>query len=206
MARQIPSFLTGANAKIKINGQVMAFATDIAYNITVTHGSPRVLGRYEVEENQPLKYDVKGSFSILRYVASPGILATTVTNPNNNGFAGAINFGTSGGIADASNKGSGIGSYTDVSDPLEASITNGGAVGSLDPGKLYRALSFTIEIWQKTVDGDCAVARFRNCRISQADMDLSKKKNARQTFQFLAQYADEDTFVTNESGTGQQYS
>jgi hypothetical protein len=188
MAGQIPSFLTGANAKIKVNGVVLAFVTDVSYRVSVGHSSPRVLGRYEVEEHQPLTYDVSGSFTLVRYINAPGI-----TEVNGKG-----------GIADASEtKGNGPGSWA----AEETAFNSAGARGSFDPGKLHRAISFDIEIYQKTLDGENhAVSRFRNCRINNSEFRISKKTNAIQSFTFVAQYADEDTFVTNESGVGQQYS
>jgi hypothetical protein len=219
MAKQIPAFLTGANAKIKVNDVVLAFATDISYAISINHVSPRVLGRYEVEEHQPVRYDVKGSFTVIRYTDAPGIKSfqptqTITTNPadNPNPQPGQLAIPSQqivaagspqGGIKDANkDKGNGIGSWEKNGDIF----TSGGAVGSLDPSKFHRAMSFDIEIWQKTGDGDHAIARFRNCRISHTGFKLTKKSEARQVFEFIAQYGDEDTFVTGESGVGQQYS
>lgn len=225
MAATIPSFLTGANAKIKINDVVMAFATDIQYSIAVAHASPRVLGRYEVEEHQPLKYDVRGSFTIIRYTDAPGINAFQPTKtteelvlPTGNGIAGQVLAphvvktttavgGPVGGISDANPSGNGIGKWQKEAGGVFGDIfTGAGATGSLDPSKMHRALGFEIEIHQKTGDGTRSIARFRGCRITTTNFRIDKKSVAKQSFEFIAQYGDEDSFITGESGVGQQFS
>lgn len=225
MAATIPSFLTGANAKIKINDVVMAFATDIQYSIAVAHASPRVLGRYEVEEHQPLKYDVRGSFTIIRYTDAPGIKTFQPTKtteelvfPGGSPVAGTlaiphvIKTTTTAGspvttIGDASPNGNGIGKWQKGAGGVFGDIfTGAGATGSLDPSKMHRALGFEIEIHQKTGDGTRAIARFRGCRVTTTTFRIDKKSVAKQSFEFIAQYGDEDSFVTGESGVGQQFS
>ncbi len=49
----VPFFLSGANAKILIGGKTVAYATDVTYSISVKHGAPRLLGKFEVESIQP---------------------------------------------------------------------------------------------------------------------------------------------------------
>lgn len=184
MSKKIPTFLTGANAKIKVNGRTIALATSVSYNIDVNHASPRVLGRYEVEEHQPLTYDVSGSFSIIRYVGGPGHDALKDTNNEGNGIG---YWGTT-----SRNKG-------------EQLLTNGSVNGSFDPSKMHRPIGFEIEIYQKTTDGSYAVARFRGVRISSTSFNMQKKSAAAQSFEFKAQYADEDSFGAAISGVGQQF-
>lgn len=183
MSRKIPAFLTGANAKIKVNGVTIALATSVSYNIDVNHVSPRVLGRYEVEEHQPVTYDVSGSFSIIRYVGSNGQKL----------------------IEDTNNDGNSIGYWNGRGSQAEQFLTNGGVNGSFDPSKMHRALGFEIEIYQKTTDGNHAVARFRGVRISSTSFNMQKKSAAAQSFEFKAQYADEDGFGAAISGVGQQF-
>jgi hypothetical protein len=60
-------FVTGARAKIKIGGQTMGYAADVAYNITVATIPIETMGKYEVHSNEPVSYTVDGSFSIVRY-------------------------------------------------------------------------------------------------------------------------------------------
>lgn len=49
------------------------------------------------------------------------------------------------------------------------------------------------------------VANIRNCRITQADFSINKKGVATQRFNFVALYVDEDSFVADFSGVGQQF-
>ena len=69
MAGKVPFFLTGGNAKIKVNGVTLAFCTDLSYRIEVKHADPRILGMYEGHSIEPLSYRVSGSFTVIRYAA-----------------------------------------------------------------------------------------------------------------------------------------
>src|ERR1051325_3342415 len=62
-----PFFITGANAKIKLNGKTLAFCTDLAYSVQILTQTPKVLGMYEGSSVEPLGYQVSGSFTIIRY-------------------------------------------------------------------------------------------------------------------------------------------
>src|ERR1019366_172063 len=122
---------------------------------TVKHASPRVLGRYEVEVVEPLSYDVTGSFTIIRYAR--GL----------KGFLGATNTPT-----DATNDGSGIGSYGSGS----FGATIGSALGlptadgqfdgkpneSFVPARMFQSKMFNIEIRQKVIGQAGAAKGFLN--------------------------------------------
>jgi len=76
MAGQIPQFLTGAQATIKlVNGTgitFLAYCTDLSYNVSVQHIPVEALGQFEVYSNEPVSYSVNGSFSIIRYKVGAG--------------------------------------------------------------------------------------------------------------------------------------
>ena len=230
-----PFFLTGANAKIVLNNQTVAFATNVSYRITVRHASPRVLGRYEVEAHEPLTYDVEGSLTVIRY---------------SRGFKSL-----GGAPADTEQKGNGIGSY--------GSQTIGGLVGSaiglpsadgqfdgradeaFNPSRFFQSKMFNIEIRQKipteshnsttarnlantltggaanvltglvtgaaqgttnTGDTEASIILLRDCRMEVLDFKLTKRGVAEQTFTFKARYADDDTYIARKSGVGQELS
>jgi len=90
MAGVRPFFVTGANAKLKLNGKTMAFLTDFQCSVQIAHQTPHVLGVYEGVSVEPLSYNVNGMFSIIRYVhnaheniggvAPPGIAANDAGN------------------------------------------------------------------------------------------------------------------------------
>ena len=195
MANSRPIFLTGANAKIKVNGRTMAYCTDISYTIQVMHQTPKVLGMYEGSSVEPLGYNVSGSFRLIRYMRNAR------DNISEN--------------VSIKNSGNGVGSWGGSSEKkgfTKDNIQSGArAEESLSPGDLENAAAFDIEIYQKLYGAqtdstdNLGVARIRNCRIVQAEFTLSKKSAAIQTFNFVALYADEDTFQADFSGRGQQF-
>lgn len=191
MAGKQPFFLTGANAKIKVNGVTLAFATNLSYSVRVEHATPTVLGMYEPSSIEPLSYMVTGQFTVIRYVAD---------------IAGKVK-----GISNVSDKGNGIGAWGskgNLSNPLNRIFdsTDGRAYESFDPSKLEVASRFSIEVFQKVSGGTQAVSRIRDARITQSDFTISQKAAATQTFNFTALYLDEDSFLADFSGTGQQFS
>ena len=197
-----PFFLTGANAKIKINNQTLAYCTNLSYSVKVNHATPRVLGMYEATSIEPLSYIVTGSFTVIRYIAD--VKGQTGTSPNgvNEGGNGVGNMGPDG-----------LGKR--LSAGFSLSGTDGRTYDNLNPGKLDKSTGFEIYVYQKletstNTEGDKirgvqSVARIRDARITQADFSLSKNTAASQTFQFTAVYADEDSFKADASGRGEQF-
>lgn len=195
MANLRPFFINGANAKVKVNGKTLAFCTDLSYSIQVLTQTPKILGMYEGSSVEPLGYTVSGSFSVIRYAkdaaANVGGKIPAHIAPNDAGN-GIGNWGAAWG--------GGLGSFFAAN-----GIGNDGRPNEdLDPSKLQNATTFDIQVYQKTDGGDLGVANIRNVRITQADFQLSKKGVAQQRFNFVALYIDEDSFVADFSGIGQQ--
>lgn len=222
-----PFFLTGASAKIKLNGKTMAFCTDVQYSIDIIHQTPKILGMYEGSSVEPLGYSVSGSFTVIRYAkdAVSAIGNSPANIARNDAGNGAGNWGgVWGGTAGDILARNGVGN-------------DGRANEALDPSKFANGTTFDIEIYQKVRQqsqnnqGDAQFARFlsrvasaaqggtggggptdaigvakiRNARITRADFRLSKKGQAIQTFNFTALYVDEDSFVADYSGKGQHF-
>lgn len=187
MAGKKPFFITGATAKIKVNDLNLAFCTNVSYSVTVNHATPRVLGMYEPTSVEPTSYLVTGSFSIIRYAAD----AESKIKSN---------------IPGVTNKGNGIGSWTDEkSTDLNFLSKDGRVHENLNPRKLDRATGFEIYIYQKIAGGQISIAKIREARITKADFSMSKNSPATQNFQFTALYVDEDSFLADFSGVGQQF-
>jgi hypothetical protein len=221
-----PFFITGANAKIKLNGKTMAFCTDFSYSVQVITKTPKVLGMYEGTSVEPLGYNVSGSFTVIRYAkdavsnigSSPNNIAT------NDAGNGVGNWGSQWGgtLGDFLSR-NGVGN-------------DGRANEALNPSKFGNGVTFDIQVYQKiptagnnsqaveaqigrtiqeiqgALTGNnleqndvLGVANIRGCRISQADFSITKKGAAMQKFNFVALYVDEDSFVADFSGTGQQF-
>ena len=190
-----PFFVSGALAKIKLNGKTMAFCTDFSYSVEVAHGLPILLGNYEPTNIEPLSYKVSGSFTVIRYVAD---IASVYTNA---GIAVPAGVSTTGNGVGAWGKNTG----TSVGGVISGTLTDGQANKSLDPSTFDSAVKFDIQVYQKLPNGDMyAVSQLRGVRITRADMSVSKRMPATQRFNFAALYADEDSFTANASGQGQQ--
>lgn len=230
-----PFFITGANAKIKLNGNTLAFCTDLSYSVEILHQTPKVLGMYEGSSVEPLGYTVTGSFTVIRYAKD--IKAAVKGRPPK----GVAENDAGNGVGNWGNAWGGLGSSL-----LEAAgVGNGGrADEAMNPAKFAAGTTFDIQIYQKidtrgggSVSGpgpvDSAigsvttflqggtnsdggggsgpntdfvgVANIRNCRITRADFNISKKSPAIQRFTFTALYVDEDSFVADFSGNGQQF-
>jgi hypothetical protein len=228
-----PFFITGANAKIKLNGKTLAFCTDLSYSIQVITQTPKVLGMYEGSSVEPLGYNVSGSFTVIRY-AKDAKAATgkksprdTATNDAGNGVG---NWGSAWGNGLFNGAAASLGLGND-----------GRANEALDPSRFNQGTTFDIQVYQKVpvksptnngaldqaagavqgiadfLGGEQAggftasnteivgVANIRNCRITQADFQLTKKGVAVQKFNFVALYVDEDSFVADFSGQGQHF-
>ena len=187
-----PFFLTGANAKIKVNNLTLAYCTNLSYSVQVNHATPRVLGMYEPTSVEPLSYIVTGSFTVVRYVAE-------VKNNTKGKKPKGVDEG-----------GNGIGNWGPdglskrLASGLSTKATDGRAYDNLNPSKLDKATGFEIYVFQKLHDGDLqSVARIRDARITRADFNIGTRAPATQTFQFTAVYADEDSFLADFSGQGQ---
>lgn len=183
-----PFFLTGANAKIRVNNRTLAFCTDLSYSVKMNHVAPKILGMYEPHSVEPLSYEVSGSFTIVRYMRN-------ATETNNSKKPKGVSI-----------LGNGVGSLG-AQDVITGSIDSGNdgqAHLGMNPGKFANSIMFDIEVYQKTACGDLlAASRIRNCRFIQSDFKMTKRGAAIQTFQFIATYADEDSFIADFSGVGQ---
>lgn len=229
MAGTLPTFITGATAKIKLNGKTMAFCQDFQCSIQILTQTPKVLGKYEGDSVEPLGYLVSGSFTVIRYAkgireAIGGHVPNGLTE--NDAGNGVGNWGTQwGGSPGDFLARNGIGN-------------DGRAHEALDPSKFSNGTTFDIQIYQKVpvvqrnlftqianelqnlqsnnlniLEGGTnsgpgertsvdylGVMNIRKCRITRADFGIQKRGPATERFDFVALYADGDSFVANSSG------
>lgn len=190
-----PFFITGANAKIKLNGKTLAFCTDLTYSVSINTQTPKVLGVYEGTSVEPLGYSVAGGFTIIRYAkdarTSIGGKAPQGVAPDDAGN-GVGNWGKAWNGQGSTAGRLGLGN-------------DGRADEALDPSRFAAGTTFDIQVYQKTPTGEIGVANIRNVRIVSSNFSLSKKGVAVQRFEFAALYVDEDSFVADFSGKGQQF-
>lgn len=85
MAGIKPGFITGANARVKLDGKTLAYCTDLNYTLDVATIPIEVIGTYEVKSYEPIAYSVNGSFSVIRYTSKDsanGVMGAAATgNP-----------------------------------------------------------------------------------------------------------------------------
>ena len=181
MSGQKPSFLTGANAKIKIGAITIAYAQDTSYRVSVATIPIEVMGRYEVISHEPIAYAVEGSLSVIRYTKD----ATGV------GAAGT----TTSGITAAT--GNGIGHWA-ITDSQKGSA-------SFNPRELLVSQTFDLEIFQKNgLDGDNEVlssaVKLIDCRFTSKGGSINKRGVLTEQYSFNAILAQDDSFVVARSG------
>jgi hypothetical protein len=194
MAGLRPFFLTGANAKIVINGKTLAYCSDFSCQVQVMHQTPKVLGMYEGVSVEPLSYNVAGGFNVIKYVK--GAIDATGSSPNGvdaNGD-GVGNWGNRWGNGVLRNLG------------VPFAGNDGRADEALDPSKYSQGTSFDIVVYQKTPSGDIGVYNIRSARITAMSFNVSKTSPGVDTYQFVALYVDGDNFVADPSGQGQNTS
>jgi hypothetical protein len=229
MAGTKPTFITGANAKIRLNGKTLAFCQDFSCSVQILTKTPKVLGKYEGDSVEPLGYVVSGSFTVVRY--AKGIKKTLGDGHFPHGLAendagnGVGNWGTAWGgkLGDLLSR-NGVGN-------------DGRAHEALDPSKFSGGTTFDIQVYQKVQVGPATsgnvletatgilegaplplldssgpgydgrdnrvdylgVLNIRRARITQADFSISKRSPGVERFNFVALYVDGDGFVADAS-------
>jgi hypothetical protein len=150
---------------------------------------------YEPTSVEPLSYLVTGSFSIVKYTAgAKDSIKGKKPHEVNNGGNGIGNWGPDGLLQR-------------IKAGFNFSAPDGRAYDNLNPIKLEKATGFEIMVYQKLPGGgQQSVAKIREARITRSDFNIGLKKAATQTFTFTALYVDEDSFIADFSGSGQQFS
>lgn len=177
MAQMKPGFVTGANAKIKMFGKTIAYCSDVSYNVVVQTIPIESIGKYEVHSNEPVAYSVDGGFSIIRYTKNATASA-----------AGGV-------IKDAADgKGNAPESMEDGA--------NGNAGQHLDPAQLLDSQTFDLEIHEKRANGDSALYRVSDCRITRRGMSLNKRGVVVDNYAFVGILATDEDIATKVGNSG----
>ena len=178
MAGKKPSFVTGANAKIKAGTLTVAYAQDVSYNTTVTTIPIERMGAYEVVTNEPVAYFVEGTLSVIRY--------TQIAQAN--------------GMEGAAAGGNGVGNWN-------MGAGNGGTGSQhVNPGALLASETFDLEVFQKSTDAAGAAAapqltvKVRDCRFTRKGGAINKRGVLVEQFSFNAILIDDDSFAASPSG------
>jgi len=178
MASKVPSFITGATAKIKAGGLTFAYAQDVSYRVSVDTIPIETMGRYEAVSNEPVNYSVAGELSIVRYTAIAKANLMPGTNAGGNGL-GKANWTTGGKGSD-----------------------------QFDPGSLITSQTWDLAVFQKTTggvdapvsDGVNKVWTITDCRFNNKSAGLNKRGILVDRLTFVGILASDDSFVAGNSG------
>lgn len=177
MAQMKPGFITGANAKIKVNGKTAAYATDVSYNIDTVTVPVECFGRYEVLSNEPVAYGCNGSLSVIRYTKQAK--ASKITSASDNGNA-ADRIGTSTSFGDHLKPNGMIGSETFDLEVYQK-ITSAGAATSDSLG----------------------VVKIKDCRLTRRGATLNKRGVLVDNYTFVGIIATDMDGNEEASGSGE---
>lgn len=177
MAGKVPSFVTGATAKIKAGGRTFAYAQDVSYRVMVDTIPVETMGRYETVSNEPVNYSVAGELAIVRY--------TKVAQANN--------------MPGANAGGNGLGNVNWT--------TGGNASDEFNPGNLIISRTWDLAVYQKTLPGVDQLAEDANrvmmitdCRFNHMSAGLNKRGILVNRLSFVGILASDDSFTATNSG------
>lgn len=184
MAGIKPTFITGAKAIVRVYGKALAFCSDVSYNVNVQHIPVEALGIFEIISNEPVSYNVDGTFSVIRYAKVEGQV-----NPLQN-FANALNEGdipsnTASGIVDESGN------------SLKQHI---------DPAQIINSTTFDMEVMEKNgTDGGTEVDnqtffKITDCRITRRGSSLNKRGLLVDNYAFVGILASDLSTSDNDDG------
>lgn len=178
MASKVPSFVTGATAKIKAGGLTFAYAQDVSYRVNVDTIPIETMGRYEAVSNEPVNYSVAGELAVVRY--------TAIAKANN--------------MPGASAGGNGLGKANWT--------TGGKGSDQFDPGNMIVSQTWDLAVYQKTQPGvDSAITDSVNkvitvtdCRFTNKSAGLNKRGILVDRMSFVGILASDDSFTATNSG------
>ena len=183
MAGKLPTFVTGANAKIKLGGKTFAYCSDVSYNIAVDVVPIETMGRYEAVTLEPVNYTIAGDLSVVRYTKIAGAAAMPGTAANGNGL-GNVDLGGNGA------KGS----------------------HHFDPGNMLVSKTWDLEVYQKTQAAPTAagglaatlesekIITIRDCRFTRKSAGINKRGILVDRLSFMGILGDDESYDASYSG------
>lgn len=171
MASKKPTFVTGANAKIKVGGKTFAYASDVSYQVVVDTVPIETMGRYEAVTNEPVNYSVAGELSVVRYTSSA----------------------SGQGISGAATTGNGLGNVDFT--------TGGKASDHLNPGNMLASQTWDLSVFQKVDGSSSTeVITIKDCRFNRKSAGINKRGILVDRLSFVGILADDESFDVSNSG------
>jgi hypothetical protein len=182
MAGKMPSFVTGANAKIKVGGKTFAYASDVSYQVAVDTVPIETMGRYEAVTNEPVNYSVNGELSVVRYTSVAAANNMPGVNAGGNGL-GEVNFQTGGNASD-----------------------------HMNPGNILLSQTWDLAVYQKTQTASTAAGgtattndtvefiNITDCRFNRMSAGINKRGILVDRLSFVGILMNDDSFEASHSG------
>lgn len=193
MANQVPTFITGANAKISVDGVTFAYCSDVSYQVVVDTIPIETMGRYEAVTNEPVNYTVSGDLSVVRYTSLANNTAHT-----------------------ASSKGNGLGNVTGTSganqsyqfDPTNMLTSSSWDLVVYQKYSTASGLTGTSAIAPGSADAaaiatgvsQLGVIRIADCRFNRKAAGINKRGILVDRLSFVGILASDESFVAGPSG------
>lgn len=193
MANQVPTFITGANAKITVDGVTFAYASDVSYQVVVDTIPIETMGRYEAVTNEPVNYTVTGDLSVVRYTSLANKTAET-----------------------GSSKGNGLGNVTGTSGETQSFQFDPGNMLTSSSWDLVvyqkyatgAGLTGTSAIASGVADAaaiatgvsQLGVIKIADCRFNRKSAGISKRGILVDRLSFVGILASDESFVSSPSG------
>ena len=166
MAGKTPSFITGANAKIKLGNLTLGYCQDVSYDTSITTIPIERCGAYEVAANEPVAYFINGSLSVVRYTKEASNMNGAAQNGNS------------------------------VEQMINTSNNGGNTGDSFDPSRILASETFDLEVFQKIAGGGTeSVGKLRDCRFTRKGGQITKRGVLVEQFSFVAILMDNDSAV-----------
>ena len=179
------SFITGANAKVKLGGITFAYASDVSYQVTIDTVPIETMGRYEAVTNEPVNYSVSGELSVVRYTSIAKTNGMAGVNTGGNGL-GKVNYATPSG-------------------------ENG--ANQINPGNLLFSQTWDLAVYQKVQSGVTATAggqatttegdefiNITDCRFTRKSGSINKRGILVDRMAFVGILGMDESFAASHSG------
>lgn len=196
MAGKKTSLITGSNAKIRINDVTLAYAVDVQYQVDVATIPVETMGRYEVLSNEPISTTVAGSFTVVRYTSA-------AAKVNSSG-------GATSAISGAASTGNGVGNWGKKDGGETAATSNKGPSTHFNPKDILTSTTVDIEIYQKFVNSPGApsatatdsllIKKIKDARLTRMSGSINKRGILMESYQFVAEMAEDDSYESGSSG------
>jgi len=173
MSGKKAGFITGANAKLKIGGNTVAYATDLQYREDVQHIPIYAMGKIDAHAYEPVGYTVSGTFSVIRYTKKAAA-HTPAASTDNSANSPAL--------------------YPDVGNQMDPGKWLSSNTVDIE---LFER---TINDLAAAADTSTSVIKILDCRLTRRGISLTKRGVMSESFQFVGEIIQDSGQAAAHSG------